>query len=153
MPFRFLLGLMLAAVVLGLRPEAAPAQTRYSSIGFGAQMGAPTGVTLRLYERAPYIYDFLAAWDLDDSFFLNVHGLRERPIRDSQLNFYYGPGGLFGIERRGNDLDVVLGASANVGLNYFVERFEVFLQLTPRLILLERTTADLGGGVGLRYYL
>jgi len=48
--------------------------------------------------------------------------------------------------------ELALGLSASVGINYFVERFEVFLQLTPRLNLIPRTNADLGGGVGLRYY-
>jgi hypothetical protein len=46
----------------------------------------------------------------------------------------------------------VIGISGQFGLNFFVEQFEVFLQLTPRLHVLPATDGDVGGGVGLRYY-
>lgn len=156
MPPRLRTTFLLAAVILAGVAAEAQAQARYSGTGVGFQVGAPTGFSLRLYDRTPPagdFYDILAAWDLEDSFFINVHGLRERRIRASLLNYFYGPGVLFGFDERGGDTEVVIGVSFDVGLNYFVERFEIFMQLTPRFTLLERTTFDFGGGVGLRYYL
>ena len=149
---RICVRVFLLAFPLWLMAATSYAQQRQGDVGLGGQIGDPSGVTLRLYNRAAFIYDFLAAWDLDDFFFLNVHGLFERRFNEAPLNYFYGPGALFGIEQRRGENELVLGLSASVGINYFVERFEVFLQLTPRLNLIPRTNADLGGGVGLRYY-
>jgi len=153
-------GLRLALCLLGLgalalvaSPEDARAQAPRGNVGLGGQIGEPSGLTLKVYRRPGFAYDFLAAWDLDDFFFLNVHGLYERPLEDSPLRWYLGPGGFVGIANRGRgDDEVVLGVSATVGLNFFAEQFEVFLQLTPRLALTPDTDGDLGGGIGLRYY-
>ena len=115
-----------------IAPES-QAQERRADIGFGGQIGDPTGLTLRLYDRSPFIYDFLAAWDFDDDFILlNAHGLWERRLRNSPLNFFYGPGVLLGLQERRGDNELLVGLSFNVGINYFVERFEVFIQVTPR---------------------
>ncbi len=146
-------GLLALVLARSLAVAPAHAQQRRSDTGLGGQIGDPTGITLRLYDRASFVYDFLAAWDLDDFFFLNVHGLRERSLENSPLSYYYGPGVIFGIERRRRQNELVVGISGNFGINYFVERFEVFLQLTPRFTLTPRTVGDIGGGIGLRYYL
>jgi hypothetical protein len=121
--------------------------------GIGGQIGTPSGVTLKLYQNPGFAYEFLAAWDFDNDFFLNVHGLYERPIPDSPLRYYVGPGGYIGIRTRpGRDGELTLGLSATLGVNFFVEQFEIFLQVTPRLDLAPATSGQFGGGVGLRYY-
>lgn len=156
MMLRLLNSLTLLTVLLGGMAGAAWGQQRYSDVGVGFQGGVPTGVTVRLYDRTPPVgefYDFVAAWDLHDSLYLVAHGLRERRIRSSLLNYYHGPGALVGFDQRNENTEIVLGVSYTAGLNYFVERFEIFMQLTPRFILLRRTALGLGGGVGLRYYL
>jgi hypothetical protein len=45
-----------------------------------------------------------------------------------------------------------LGISGNFGFNVFVDQLEVYAQITPRLQLIEGTDADVGGGIGLRFY-
>ena len=138
-----------------LTVETAFAQSPAGAVGLGGQIGDPSGVTLKFYQRPGFAYDLLAAWDLDDFFFLNVHALYEKPIPDSPLRYYLGPGFVVGFrEARRSDRDdeVVIGISGQFGLNFFVEQFEVFLQLTPRLHVLPATDVDVGGGVGLRYY-
>ena len=148
--------LLLGALVgaLGLTSAAdAQAQQRRGNVGLGGQVGEPSGLTLKLYRNPGFAYDFLAAWDLDDFFYLNVHGLYEKPLQDSPLRYYLGPGAVLGVrDRPRRDDEVVLGVSATGGLNFFIEQFEVFLQLTPRLYVVPGTEWDLGGGVGLRYY-
>lgn len=140
------------ALLVAAGATTAFAQERYSDTGLGGQIGEPSGVTLKLYQRPTFAYEFLAAWDLDDFFFLNVHGLYERPIQNSPLFYYLGPGAFIGFEDRGREDDVVIGVSGNFGVNFFTERFEVFLQVTPRLSVIPETDGDIGGGVGLRYY-
>ena len=156
---------LLAAVVLGTLPAAisASAQVDGGSWGLGGQLGDPDGITLKFYTSRPVMrggatfnaYDLLFGWDFDDYFFASAHALHERRLQDTPLNFFLGPGlFLFFDDDRGpgDDDDVGFGISGQFGLNYFVERLEIFLHLTPRLRLVDSTDGDLGGGIGLRYY-
>lgn len=145
-----------AALSCALLPAvpSAHAQNPAGDVGVGGQLGEPSGITIKLYERPGFAYELLAAWDLDDFFFMNGHALYESAIPDAPLRFYLGPGVLVGVrEGRPDDSDFVIGISGEFGVNYFVERFEVFLHLTPRLGVIPSTEGDVGGGIGLRYYL
>lgn len=122
------------------------------TFGLGGQVGSPSGITVKWYDAPGRAFDLFGAWDLNDFFFLNLHMLFERPVADSPLNFYYGPGAYIGVVERRRENDVAVGVSGNFGLNFFTERFEVFLQLTPRLNVVPDTRGRLGAGVGLRYY-
>jgi hypothetical protein len=120
-------------------------------VGLGAHFGEPTGLTLRLNNERPMCVDILAAWDLDDYFFINVHGLWQKPLGSSpDFRFFYGPGVFAGFREK-ND-DGFLGFSGSLGLSLFVERIEIFGQITPRLSLSPDTDGDVGGGAGLRFY-
>lgn len=128
---------------------------RGGTTGLGGQVGEPSGLTLKLYNPGAVSYDFLAAWDLDDFFFLNVHGLYERPLgNERNLRFFYGPGVFVGFRDRPreDDDDVVVGISGSLGLSFWVDRFEVYGQITPRLSVLPDTDGDVGGGLGIRFY-
>lgn len=141
-------------IVLFAGAPQARAQSPAGNVGIGGQLGDPSGLTLKLYQRPGFAYEFLGAWDLNNFIFLNAHALYERPIPDSPLRYYLGPGVLVGI-REGDgddDDDVVVGISGEFGVNFFVERFEVFLHLTPRLGIIPDTDGEIGGGIGLRYY-
>ena len=134
---------------------SARAQSPAGDLGLGGQIGDPSGITLKMYPRTGFAYEFLAAWDLDSFFFLNGHALFERPIPDSPLRYYLGPGVVVGVQENTGpreENDFVLGISGQFGVNFFVERFEVFLHLTPRLNVIPNTRGDFGGGIGLRYY-
>lgn len=149
-----LLFFLVAGLLFGSAEEA-QAQYRRGGLGIGGQLGDPSGLTLKLYRRPGFAYDFLLAWDLDaDVLFLNVHGLYERPLRTAPVRFFYGPGLYVGFrDRDPADDEVVLGISGSFGVNYFIEQFELFAQLTPRLRVVPDTDGSLGGGIGLRFYL
>ncbi|QXD14485.1 hypothetical protein GQ464_013735 [Rhodocaloribacter litoris] len=145
---------VLPVLCLLLGTPATHAQPAPGSFGLGGQIGEPSGITLKLYRSRSVSYDFLAAWDLDDFFFLNVHLLNARPLgREREFHVFFGPGAFIGIldRPRFRDDEVVVGLSGQVGLGLFIERFELFVQLTPRLSLLPATDGDLGGGLGARY--
>lgn len=142
---------ILAALAAG-NPKPATAQSPAGDFGVGGQLGEPSGVSIKFYQRPGFAYEVLAAWDLDDFFFLNGHALYEKAVPDSPLRYYLGPGVLIGIRENAPDDDFVIGISGEFGVNFFLERYEVFLHLTPRLGVIPDTDGDVGGGIGLRYY-
>lgn len=147
---------LLCACVVLLGTDAVRAQVPGRAVGLGGQIGDPSGITLKLYQRPGFAYDFLAAWDFDDFFFLNAHALYERPFLDAPRvgrrvpRYFLGPGAVLGIEERTDK--IVIGLSGNFGINLFIERFELFVQITPRINVIPNTDGDIGGGIGLRYY-
>lgn len=132
--------------------ESVLAQRSGGPFGLGAQAGRPSGLSTKLYRQARIGYDLSLAWDLEDFFFANVHRVHERPIPNSPLHAFAGPGLFVGVDETPVKNDITFGISGNFGLNFFKERFEVFLQVTPRLRLYADTRTRVGGGVGLRYF-
>lgn len=133
------------------RAQAAPGIT----FGIGGQIGEPDGVSFKFYEQPDIAWDILLAFELEggDTVFLNVHRAWERPLADTPLRYYYGPGAFIGTTGGPDEDDeLLLGISFTLGLNYFIERFEIFANLTPRLLVIPATDGEFGGGVGLRYY-
>lgn len=131
---------------------------RPGGVGVGVQLGDPSGLSLNLPTGGRASIDLLAAWDLDDFFFLNGHALFMQPL-GSAPNFgvFYGPGLFIGVRDRGRgrwdfDDEVYAGASGTIGLNYFIDQFEIYLRATLRLQLIDKTDGQAGGGLGLRYY-
>lgn len=152
------LGLGLAVLLVGslLATEPAHAQRRSAPmIGLGGHIGDPSGVTLKFWNPGGVSYDFMAAWDTGDFFFLNVHGQWEQHVgRHDNVHVFYGPGAYIGLRDRNDrrDDDTVVGISATVGLGVILEQFELFGQLIPRLDLAPATDGDFGAGIGVRYY-
>jgi len=152
---RFGLGLVILLVGLLAINDPVNAQRSSTSVGLGGQIGDPSGVTLKLRDPGGVSYDFMAAWDTGDFFFLNVHGLFERHVgRHDNVHVFYGPGAFVGFREDGRrrDDDTVVGISATVGLGVILEQFELFGQLIPRLDLSPRTDGEMGAGIGVRYY-
>lgn len=133
------------------------AQSRSAGdVGIGFQAGQPTGLTIRIYKPNGWSPDFLAAWDLNDFFFLNLHGVRENHLGSSgTAHFFYGPGAFVGIDDRPKELEdeVRAGVSGTFGFSFLFDKLELFVQGTPRLELIDSTNFDVGGGIGLRFYL
>lgn len=157
---RFLLALCLTLMIMAT-VTSANAQPAGGRLGLGMQFGEPSGLSLRIYQPAGLSPDILLTWDFDDFFFVNLHGTWERSIaRSPYFHFFYGPGiFIFVRERDANrrlfdgDDKTQLGISGTFGLNYYVDRFEIYLRITPRLLLIDRTDAYVGSGIGLRFYL
>lgn len=152
--FYYLLVLLLFVALTNTELSAQPPAGNW---GVGIQFGDPSGLTIKRYNPGAMSFDALLAWDLNDFFFLNVHGLWEKNINASpNFNFFYGPGAFIGFIERNkrfdDDDEIRLGISGTFGLNYYVDRFEIYLQLTPRLAVIESTDADIGGGLGVRFY-
>jgi len=144
--------LLLCSVgVLLLSPSAA-AQRAPGTFNLGMQVGQPSGMTGKLYRSAPTAYAGLFTTDADESAALYLYRLRERPLPDSLMHLYVGPGLLFGAHALDTPTpNPDLGLSLQAGLNFYADRFEVFLHVTPILRFLPKIRPGLGGSVGLRY--
>ena len=147
-------GLLAAGLLLSFSTTVAA--QRPSGVGIGIQLGRPSGLSLNLPTSGRASIDLLAAWDLNDFFFLNGHALFQQPLgSDPHLGLFYGPGAFIGLRDRGRwefSDEVYAGISGTIGLNYFIDRFEIYLRATLRLQLIDRTDGGAGGGLGVRYY-
>jgi hypothetical protein len=146
---------LIAAFALTFAAVPCFAQRADGDIGIGFQAGQPTGLSIKIYKANGLSPEILAAWDLDDFFFLNVTGHIEHHLNTEQtIHFFYGPGVFLGIRDRRNELDddVNAGFSMSAGFDVLIEKLEIFIQATPRLFLIDRTEFDMGGGIGARYY-
>lgn len=137
----------------GLCTSTMQAQREAGDAGIGIQIGQPTGLTLKVYNPGTSL-DILAAWDWDDFFFLNIHAIWDTALNDEHtVHLFYGPGGYIGVRDRPGDDIADYGISGNFGVDFLINKFELFLQATPRLSLLSTRNFDMGGGVGFRIYL
>jgi hypothetical protein len=152
--FAFIQTATIALLMIGMTPDTS-AQVGDGKLGLGGQIGDPSGVSARWVRSGTFDLDFLAAWDLDNFFYLNVHGLHGRPVESgSNVALFYGPGVFVGLRDRPRQKgdDIVLGVSAAVGLSLFLDQLELYVRLTPRLSIIPDTNGDVGGGIGPRYY-
>lgn len=143
---------VLILLLLSAWSKQALAQGPSGVTAVGGQIGDPSGLSIKMYQRPGLAYEVLAAWNLGNFYYLSMHGALEQPFEESPLHYYWGPGIALGVEKKAGKMELVVGACANVGVNFFTGRFEVFLQMTPRITLLPDIKGNIGGGVGLRYY-
>jgi hypothetical protein len=147
--------LLAALFALTLHFSATPtvAQRQPGSAGIGFQVGNPGGVALKVYRADEIAYDGVLSTDGDDFIVGRIHRLWETPLPASPLHLYFGPGAAVGAEDFRRSPRLRLALSTEVGLNFYAERFEVFLHVTPTLRFLPDTRVMLDGNIGLRYYL
>lgn len=157
-PHTYPIVLLSALLAPGLWLCAGPVAAQPAgNTGIGALLGNPSGLSFKFYPGSGRAYDLLLAWD-SDYFLAQGHVLlTEAPLGDAGEAYYFiGPGLFAGFRDRNNDRDenedVDLGLSGNFGIGYFIDRFELFAQITPRLALVPGTDGAVGGGVGLRFY-
>lgn len=138
---RFLTALALLLVT------AAPAAAQ---VGIGGLLGDPTGLTLKAGTgQGAIVLDV----DLDDAVYGQLHYLiREQrlPGTASDVRFGFGPGVLIG--EAGDE--TAIGLSALFGASWYIDpRFEIFGQVTPRVLLTPDTDGDVGAAAGVRFFL
>jgi hypothetical protein len=150
--YRVVVMAFLLGVLLALSPSETAAQRQVGAFGVGARVGLPGGAALKLYRPDDVAYDVAFTTDFRKRGLLYVHRVWERPVPDSPLWYFIGPGLLGGVQTPDRTAEAVAGVSVTGGLNFYAERFEVFLQATPRLRVLPSLDPRIGASVGLRYY-
>ncbi len=152
-PYRRVLTAFGLAIAFLTVPTEADAQQR-GDVWIGGELGDPSGLVIRpSYQQERRTWEFLAAWDLDKFFFLNVHRLQEVHLNDERtVHFFYGPGAFVGIESNPDD-EAVAGISGRLGLGYGLENWRIYLAVTPRLSLIPDTDGQVGGALGVQFRL
>jgi len=89
------------------------------------------------------------SWRDDAVILWSVHALTYKSIVDSPLKFFLGAGAVFGSERT----RLFWGLSSSLGVYFEKHRFEVFMQITPRVLITLDLIGEFGSAAGLRYYL
>ena len=143
-------GVFLLVVLTVPRADAQRAPGAWT---LGPQVGQPGGLSAKFYRATPIAYDALLTVDGDDFVRGAAYRVWERPLPDSLVYVYYGPGLSVTGRRLDTDPAFEVGLGGRLGLNFYAERFEVFLHVTPLLRLSPRPDPRLGAGVGLRYSL
>ena len=125
-----------------------------STTWIGGEIGDPSGLVLRPDYDGGSSLEFMAAWDLDEFFFLNVHRMSETPIQPGRpLYFMIGPGIFVGVQDQPTDEEVVFGVSGRVGLGFGGEGYRVYGAVTPRLSVVPDTDGQVGGSIGVLFRL
>lgn len=152
---RFSLSVWISLLVGLLTLTTAQAQRSPGQVGIGLQVGQPSGLSLAVYKPNSIGLDVLAAWDLDNFFYLNPHGVFTSHLGNSErFHLFYGPGAYIGLYDEGAGGDQArLGISATGGLSVIFGALELYGRITPRLQLFDQTNARIGGGLGIRVYL
>lgn len=145
--------LLFVCMVAGSFLHPARAQRTPGDVTLGLQVGAPGGIAAKVYRTETLAYDGIFTTDGRDFATLRVHRLWERPLPDSLVYLYAGPGLLVETRDLQSSPAPHAGLSAELGLNLYVERFEVFLHITPSVRLVPNQWGSFGGSVGLRYRL
>ncbi len=122
-------------------------------LGFGLQAGPLSGFSIKGYPARGTDGRFesvvlTASLNFKGFAFAQAALLDELPLRTSPLTVYLGPG-LAGEVRDGR---ASAGIASAVGIRFFKARVEIYLELTPRLMLLPSREAYAAAGVGFRIY-
>ncbi len=125
-------------------------------MGLGVIIGAPTGVSGKLWKGDNRAVDAAIGWSLgdNDSFYLHSDYLIQNPrqfvVSEGKMPFYYGIGARLRSDR---DRDARLGVRLPLGLEYLFQDapLNMFIEIALVLDLTPRTTADLNAGIGVRY--
>lgn len=124
------------------------------NFGLGVVIGAPTGFTGKLWYNKTNAMQVNLAWAFSSDFQMNVDYLWHRDgifkVPEGRMPLYFGPGLRAQFGRYGT----TLGISGVIGFEYIFQKepFEIFLELSPAVLIVPATTAVLDGGFGFRYY-
>jgi len=130
-----------------------PASQNLTRQGIGVLAGPTSGATFK-WTRSdrsglPAIssVDVNLSLNLEGFLLVTSHVLRETKLPESAMVFFLGSGMASGTE----DGHLFWGVSTNIGGYFVLSRYEVFLQLMPRLTVLPERKGRFGASVGLRY--
>lgn len=147
---------LILVIVFGFNIQLVQSQTSNEidkSLGLGAMLGEPTGVSVKVWIGNQSAFDIGAAWSLsgrNEALHLHADLLWHSWFPDTEnLAIYYGIGGRVIFTE-----DAHAGVRIPLGLTYVFEEipFDLFVEAVPILDLAPDTEFAGNGAVGIRYY-
>ncbi|MFT5142897.1 MAG: hypothetical protein ACI80V_001874 [Rhodothermales bacterium] len=136
-------------------PAVVGRQLPPTRLGVGLQAGPFSGFSIKAYPKfierrfAPFEAIVLTgSVNFNDLSVFHALILDETAVPGSPLVLYLGPGVVFGSDEG----SVFVGVAAVAGVRFFKGRYEIFLELSPRLVLLPERDALDTAAVGFRVY-
>jgi hypothetical protein len=130
------------------------AQNRPGNTELGIILGEPTGISLKMWQSGTSAIDAAVAWSFGrkGSMYIHANYLKHHPqsVNRGTFYLYYGLGARALLRD-----DPKFGARIPLGLQYIIpnSRLTFFFEVSPILDLAPATQFDVGGGVGIRYFL
>ena len=144
--------LQILVVFLAISLSVTYAQKNF---GIGIILGEPTGLSAKLWTGSTNGFDFAAAWSFkgDGHLLLQADYVWHSSLTrasSGELMLYYGIGGR--VIFSDNPL---VGARIPIGLDYQFSSapIDIFVEIVPILDLIPDTDFDIGGGIGVRFWL
>lgn len=130
------------------------AHTQDTGFGLGIIVGAPTGLSAKLWTTEYSAIDAALAWSFAGSGFLSLHSdlLFHKYLIDvdqGSLPVYFGGGAKLVFAS-----NLEFGIRIPLGMAYQFESVpvEAFFELVPVFKLIPETAIDMDAGIGVRYY-
>ncbi len=144
--------LLAIALLTGTTTMAQP-----SGFGIGAQVGEPTGLSLKFWNNPQRSLNIAAAWSMGRSGRLVVqtdyvfynYNILDTDIDNVETPLYYGLGAQIRFEE-----DSRVGIRIPIGIDFAFQRdpLDIFLEVGPTLNVVPATEFEMTGGLGIHYY-
>jgi hypothetical protein len=136
-------------------PASGSAFTAESGFGIGFVLGTPSGVSGSLPLGKTNAINAVIGYDLnsDANLFLQADYVWIQPglipVESGTASLYYGPGAFARLAK-----NTAFGIRGVIGVDYRFanEPLQLFLEVGPGINLIPDTKANVGAGLGLRYY-
>ena len=158
-----LYGRIAAAAAILVLAGAGFLSAQDKGFGAGVIIGEPTGLGAKLWLSRDIALDFAAAWSLyrnDDegkndegAFYVHAdylhHFFGAITVQSGRLVPYIGLGGKAAFSE-----DLYMGVRFPLGLTYMFRKapVDIFVEISPSLIIFPGTAFDAGAGIGARYW-
>lgn len=130
------------------------------NLGVGIILGAPTGFSFKFWTAGRTAIDLALAWDFGDDYF-HIHSdyLYHFPLQfegggRSRFLTYLGIGGRFKFKSGGRGEDKnLLGVRGVGGIEFlpYGTPLDIFAEIAPVMNIIEETSLDVDGGIGIRF--
>ena len=126
-----------------------------NDFGLGIILGSPTGISAKLWLSKSTAFDVAAAWSFSRKGRLQIHGdylwhnFKLIKVEEGSFPLYYGLG--FRVNF-GDEMEA--GLRFPVGLEYLFSRapFDIFIEVVPVLRVIEKTSFEMDGAIGARFF-
>lgn len=146
----------LVPAVLALSFLAAPLQARMGGdVGLGFQIGNPTGFAAKFWTSGVNAIDLGLGFHLgrNDVIVLKAdylwHHFNVIPVNAGQLPLYYGMGASV---RASNDPAVGMQGSLGLAYSFPAAPLDLFLTISPGIWVFPEPDANIGVGLGMRWF-